>query len=133
MANPKLNFAHICDYASFGDGKLNIFGIFKSINTKKLPAVHPQLSIVTNILIDKGVEYEEIIKLVRKEDNEEVNPEKQLKFNFSIPFDGNEKTAEISFVGQLNGISFEKAGQYVFNIFLNNILIGEISFEVKVI
>ena len=64
MANVKLNFAHICDYASFGDGKLNILGIFKSINTKKLPAIHPQLAIVTNISIDKGVEYEEIIKLI---------------------------------------------------------------------
>lgn len=133
MANPKLNFVHICDYASFGDGKLNILGIFKSINTRKLPAIHPQLSIVTNISVEKGVEYEEVIKLIRKEDNKEINSDKQLKFNFSAPLDGDEKVVEIAFVGQLNGISFEEAGKYVFNIFLNGVLIGEIPFEVKII
>jgi hypothetical protein len=55
MANPKLNFAHICDYAFFGEaGKVNIIGIFKNITVLKLPAVHPQMFIVTNITVDKG-------------------------------------------------------------------------------
>jgi hypothetical protein len=46
----KLNFLHICENAFFSeDKKLNIIGIFNTINTSAFPATHPKFSIAINI------------------------------------------------------------------------------------
>jgi len=62
MENVKLNFAHICDYASFSEGgKLNISGIFKNVNSAEFPITLSQMFIVVNILVDTAGTYEETI------------------------------------------------------------------------
>lgn len=50
-----IEFSLFCDYASLSvDGKLNLVGIFERIMTEKVPAVHPQMFVVSKILIPKG-------------------------------------------------------------------------------
>lgn len=131
MENVKLNFVHVCDYAFFGEAdKVNILGIFKKINVIKLPAIHPQMYIVTNITVDKGKEYKGIIKLVGEEDEVEVI--KPLQFSISSPTAGSGKNkAELAFIGQINNVKFENEGKYLFRIYVNETLIDEVSLEVK--
>lgn len=130
MAEPKLNFAHLCDYAFFSDmGKLNIMGIFKSINAQKFPAVHPQMFVVTNISIEKGKSYEGKIKLKKKSDGKQIG--EPIIINFSLPFSGGDLKAEISFIGQVNGVSFDEAGEYFFEIYVGETLIGELPFQLN--
>ena len=50
-----IEFALFCDYASLSmDGKLNLVGIFERILSEKTPATHPQMYVVSKILIPNG-------------------------------------------------------------------------------
>jgi hypothetical protein len=52
--NP-IEFAMFCDHASLTmDGKLNLMGIFERIMSEQMPAMHPQMFVVSKILIPKG-------------------------------------------------------------------------------
>lgn len=127
----KLNFSFICDYASFSEnGKLNLLGIFKSITGTTLPITHPQLFIVTNILVEEIGSYKEVVKLVRVDDGQDVI--KPMEFDFSAN-KLDDQGIEFGVIGQINNIVFEKSGKYVFKIFLNQDLMGEIPLEVNII
>jgi len=50
-----VEFSMICDYASVSmDGKLSLNGIFERFVFKELPAVHPQVFVVSKVLIPQG-------------------------------------------------------------------------------
>lgn len=50
-----IEYALFCDYASLSvDGKLNLVGIFDHIFINDLPALHPQMFVVSKMLIPKG-------------------------------------------------------------------------------
>jgi len=127
---PKINFIHVCDYASPGEvGKLNVLGIFESIFPNTVPYIHPQLYIVTNVSIKKTGNYKQIIKIVRDEDNLEII--KPLEFNVlseQLPTSGSE--AKVGFIGQMNSINFEKFGTYVVQVFIDTLKIGEVKINV---
>lgn len=50
-----IEYALFCDYASMSiDGKLNLVGIFERIMSEQTPATHPQMFVVSKILIPQG-------------------------------------------------------------------------------
>ena len=50
-----IEYALFCDHASLSiDGKLNLVGIFERVLTAKIPAMHPQMFVVSKMLIPKG-------------------------------------------------------------------------------
>ena len=50
-----IEYALFCDYASLSmDGKLNMNGIFDRIMTEQVPAVHPQMFVVSKLFLPKG-------------------------------------------------------------------------------
>lgn len=50
-----IEYAIFCDYASLSmDGKLNLCGIFDRIMTEQVPAVHPQMFVVSKLFLPKG-------------------------------------------------------------------------------
>jgi hypothetical protein len=50
-----IEFALFCDYASVSiDGKLNLNGVFERIMTEKVPAVHPQMFVISKMILPKG-------------------------------------------------------------------------------
>lgn len=120
--NIKQNFAFLCDLAFFGEGgKLNIIGIFKNINGRRLPLQHPQMFVVSSISIKGSGNYEEIIKIIRIRDNVEIiDP---LKFNFAIK---GEDEAEFGVLGKLTNIKFDEEGLYEVQIFINSELIKKL-------
>jgi len=128
--NIKLNFLHICDYASFGErGKLNILGIFKNINILKIPTVYPQLFIVTSIIVANSGSFKEVIKIVDDENIDILNP--PLQFNLNSPPTRKEKQAKIGVVAQVNNLRLSKKGKYKVQIYVNNKLIGETTLMVS--
>ena len=50
-----VEFSIFCDYASMSvDGKINLNGVFDRIAYQKLPVIHPQMFIVSKLLLPKG-------------------------------------------------------------------------------
>ena len=127
--NIKLNFLHVCDYASLDrDGKLNILGIFKNISVAKIPSVHPQLFIVTNITVFKHGSFKEIIRIVDDKDNEIIMP---LKFNLIFPSSKKKKQAELGVIARVNNLRLSKTGNYKVQVYIDKRLIGETSITVS--
>ena len=126
MENVKLNFAHICDYASISEGgKLNVSGIFKSINVVKFPAIHLQMFIVVNIIVDTAGTYKETIKFIKESDGIEII--KPLEFNLVT----NKGNSELGVFGQISNVKFNEEGIYKFKIYVNDNLIKEIPLVVN--
>lgn len=130
METAKLNFVHLCDYASPGEGgKLNVLGIFENIFSHTNNFIHPQLYIVTNVSIKKSGNLKQIIKIVRERDSAEII--KSLEFNISIQSIPDSKEAKIGFIGQFNSIKFEEFGNYVVQIFIDSEKLGEVKLSVS--
>lgn len=50
-----VEYALFCDYASVSmDGKINLNGIFERILSEKTPATHPQMFVVSRLILPKG-------------------------------------------------------------------------------
>ena len=124
----KLNFLHVCDYASLSGGKLNILGIFESISPKDVPYIHPQMYVVTNVSIKKSGSYKQFIKVIRDGDGQEII--KPFEFGMSISELKTLGEAKIGVVAQLNNTKFEVFGSYIIQIFVDLEKIGEIKINI---
>lgn len=120
---PKVNFIHICDFASFGEGgKLNIMGIFENISPNVVPYMHPQLFVVANISILKSGKFTQIIKIVSDDEKTEIA---KLEFPSDVKIPADKKTAKIGILTQFNSVNFEKYGKYKIQILIDDELIKE--------
>jgi len=132
MENVKLNFAHVCDYAFNGEGgKPCIIGIFKNITVQNSEQPHPQMFIITNITIETGKEYKQIIKLVKddKPNEDIINP---IILPFTIGKESGQNEVEFGFIGQINNTKFKESGKYLFKIYINDTFLKEIPIVVTV-
>lgn len=120
----KLNFLHVCDYASIGDGgKLNILGTFENIFSGNTPVTHPQLYIVSNVSIKKSGNYKQFVKIIRDRDNQEII--RPLEFALSINQLPPTGEAKFGVIGQINNIKFEEFGEYSVQVFIDEEKVGE--------
>ena len=120
----KLNFIHVCDYASLGEGgKLNVLGIFENIFSKNVPVTHPQLYIVVNVSVKKAGNYKLHIRIVRDKDSKEII--QQLEFPISINLPSLSGEAKVGVIGQINGIKFEEFGGYTAQVLIDANKVGE--------
>ena len=119
----KLNFLHICDYASFGEaGKLNILGIFENINSLKFPYQHPQFFVAANISIVEPGEHECVLR-VNDPDKVEIGKFSLPKIKININKD--QQNANIGIIGQFNGVNFSKPGDYNVQVLIDGEVVGE--------
>ncbi len=127
--NAKLNFLHVCDYASLSEGgKLNVLGTFESMSSKETPYVHPQFYVVTNVSVKKFGNYKQFIKLTRDRDNQEII--KPFEFGMSVSEPKGTGQAKIGIIAQLNNIKFEEFGAYSIQIYIDSEKIGETKINV---
>lgn len=114
---PKLNFIHICDYASMSQGnKVNILGIFKNISGMTFPITHPQLFVVSNFSVNEPGEYKQVLKLVDDIDKDVIPP---LEFPSNVSSLGKNKAADVGMIASLVGLKFPKPGTYDFVLKVN--------------
>lgn len=122
--DPVIHFAHLCDTAFFSrEGKLNIIGMFKIIGVRKLPSLHPKLSIALSCALHEPSKMK--IQILKKETGETIA---KLEADLNHK---DEKTKEVVFVSDFNNVKFEEEGLYHTEIWMNHQLVETIPFEVR--
>jgi len=125
----QINFIHICNYAFLSqDGKLNVIGIFKQINARKFPYIHPKISVVTNITINEDIKLK--IQILKKEAMEIVS---KIEANLNAPKEAKGKKVEVGFISDFNMVKFESVGDYLLEVWVNDTLEKTISFRLNLI
>ncbi|MDX6770803.1 MAG: hypothetical protein SF051_14805 [Elusimicrobiota bacterium] len=115
----------LADYANVSrEGKLNVLGIFTTIHARNFPAIHPQLQIVI------------MWEASRTESGRKKKLEIQLRDQdggkmfavggeFVIPEGVPGKRIQGNNIVVLNGVKFEKPGDYTFHVLINDEEKGE--------
>lgn len=113
----KLNFLHVCDYASIDQaGKLNILGIFENIYSLIFPYVHSQFFVVAGISVFKTGKYECVIK-INDPDNIEVS--KFVLQNIEKKITKEQPNSTFGVVAQFNATKFNKSGKYTIEVLMD--------------
>lgn len=124
----KLNFLHICDFASTSDGKLNALGIFKNISTSlAAPVIHPMMVIVANFSVADKKEYSQNIKVIRKSDNTTIS---QQSLKMLPQTKGEDGRYEIGSISDFVGLTFNELGAYKIVAEINGTEVGSTDFWV---
>ncbi|NQV00451.1 MAG: hypothetical protein HQ538_06955 [Parcubacteria group bacterium] len=122
----KLNFAHICEYASIlRNGNPIISGIFSEIIARSLPYTHPGMFFVLEFSVDdKNSHSLEII--VKSPTGEKIAP----SFKQSIE-SLRDKKAKTGVVLELRNLKINKEGKYNIETIIDNKTLGTSSFIVS--
>lgn len=116
----QVTLALLADYANVSrEGKLNILGIFDRINAQSVPAVHPQMQLVMTLEADRGdadKEHRVEIELIDADGTKLFSIGGNLKFGAPPPGEH----VRINHIIQLNGLRFDRFGNYEFKILINN-------------
>ncbi len=115
MISTKVNFVHLCEYASLSDGKLNVLGVFEGLTSPGFPIIFPQLYVVTNLTFLETSE-EEVTQEIQI-----LSPNGDVVSKYPVSFPVMESNKRIGTIGQLNNVSFKEAGQYKLKVFIDGI------------
>jgi len=108
----------LCDFAQDNGGKLTIVGTFDSIGTTKIPATHPSCCIATRLRFSEKETGDHTFKLrlINTERKELIPP---IEGNINVRTPPNGQYGVINIVGNLNNLTFEKAGRYSFELYVD--------------
>jgi len=120
----------LCDAAADYQGRLSILGIFDTIFAANLPAVHPQCSVALRIQFSKVEEgkHNLTLHIVDYDGNMIIPP---LSGEFGIELAENDQHGMINLVLNLQGLSFNRYGEYAINLAIDSHELGSLSFWVK--
>jgi hypothetical protein len=121
--------ALLCDYAADYGGKLSVMGSFDTIMTSRFPATHSHCSIALRVLFtdaDAG-EHRLEIKLIDSDGRNllpAIGPKFQVKLAEDVFFVSN------NFVINLQGLKFDKPGQYSIDIAFDGEIVSRVPLQV---
>ncbi len=115
----KTNFLFVCDSVK-NDSKLNVEGIFDSVNSTNFPAIHPEMAIVVNIEVPAEEQNKSYVEAFRILLDGKVVVEDSATFN---PL-----KARHQFFHRIQGLLLEKPGRYDVEISVGGKKIGETYF-----
>jgi len=120
----------LCDAAADYQGRLSILGIFDTIYATTLPAVHLQCTVAVRIRFQKIEEGKHTLTLhVVDTDGKTVIP--PLNGEFTIQLVGNDRQGAINLVLNLQGLLFNRYGEYAVNLAVDNHHLGNVPFWIK--
>lgn len=120
----KLDFLLVCDQAFFSepDKKLNIIGVFDTVNVPGLPAALPKMSVVAKFYMDRG-NYNETMA-IRK------NGSEIIKISNSID---KKESGKHQIIHNLLNTIFKEAGEHIIEMSIDDNIIASTALDVKVI
>jgi len=120
----------LCDAATDQQGKLNVLGAFDNIWARKIPAIHPACAVAVRIRFEKVEEGNHPIRIhVIDEDGKPIGP--KLEGNVNVRFVDDVDSTVTNMVLNIQGLKFEKYGQYRIDIAIDNQIKGSLPFHVK--
>ena len=126
-----VTLAVLADYANITrEGKLNVMGLFTSMNTASFPYVHPQMQLVLELEAgaaewDKRMEIE--IKLL----DEDAKQVFAVQGALQVPRGDGGRRVRMGTVLTINNIRFEKPGDYLFAVLVGGDTKKEIPLQVN--
>jgi len=127
----QVKLALLADYANVtAEGKLNILGIFDRITVPSLPIVHPQMHLILRLEAHpaEGSRSHNVEIRLHDPDGETVFEVK----GEMVPHGGPGSTSATNQILTLNNLQLNKAGGYMFVVFVNNDLKSEIPLGVEI-
>lgn len=122
----KLLYTLLCDAAFLSiDRKVNIIGVFETINAQKFPVTHPKFVIVGSIAPSKK-NFKMSLNIVEKSSGESVIRDVHER-EVSLP---EEKNQNFNFIVEVINTNFPKAGEYNVEIKIDSKVIGAIPLRV---
>src|SRR4030067_3822682 len=117
----KLLYTLLCDYAFLSvDRKVNIIGVFETINAQKFPVTHPKFVIVGSVAPSKK-DFKMSINIEEKSTSESVIKDVHER-EVSLP---EEQNQNFNFIVEVINTNFVKAGEYNVEIKIDGKVIGE--------
>lgn len=108
----------LCDAATDTGGKLNLLGAFDRINARQFPLVHPHCAIALRVRFDSIEEGNHRVKIsLIDADGNSVIP--GIDGNIGIKFPDEVQSVCANMVLNMNGVKFEKPGQYSIELALD--------------
>ena len=123
----KLLYGLLCDHAFLSvDKKVNIIGVFETINAHKFPITHPKFVIVSSIAPTKS-KFKMKLNIAGKDtENPILGDIKEREVNLPET----EKKQNFNFIVEVINANFSKAGEYKVEILIDDKVMGEIPFKV---
>ena len=120
----------LCDAAADYQGRLSILGIFDTIFAASLPATHPQCSVALRIRFSKVEEGKHSLTLhIVDYDGKMIIP--PLNGEFGIQLTGNDQHGTVNLVLNLQGLTFNRLGEYAVNLAIDSHELDTLPFLVK--
>ena len=118
----KLLYTLLCDYAFLSiDRKVNIIGVFETINAQKFPVTHPKFVIVGSVAPSKK-NFKMSLNIVEKETGTSILGDiHERDVNLPAGHDQN-----FNFIVEVINTNFTEPGLYVVEIKIDGKVIGEI-------
>lgn len=120
----------MADYANIAEGdKINVMGIFRSIEARSFPARHPQMSLVVKLEGELGEEGQdrEVSIILREDDGKEIL---RSTGTVKVPDSKSGLRPEINLIMNYRDIVFPKPGLYQFVLMADKDYKGDCSLEV---
>jgi len=114
----KIELLTICDSAVDYGGKLCVLGMFEGIAAPSVPVVHQHLTVLARIRFDPTeVGTHKVCVSITDEDGKPlVQPPVQ---DIPVQFYGEMKSMILNLIFSLNGLRFQKFGEYAVNLVVN--------------
>jgi hypothetical protein len=122
----KLLYTLLCDYAFLSiDRKVNIIGVFETINAQKFPVTHPKFVIVGSIAPSKK-NFKMSLNIIEKESGTSILGDIHER-DVNLPA---EHEQNFNFIVEVINTNFTKPGLYNVEIKIDGKVIGEASLRV---
>jgi hypothetical protein len=127
----EVTLALLADYANVTkEGKLNVMGIFTTINAPVLPCVHPQMQLVLELeagAAERDMQKDIEVKLLDADANQIFS----VKGNIKVPRGEAGRRAHIHSIMGFGNMKFNAEGDYVFAILIGGETKKEIPLRVN--
>lgn len=121
----------VADYANItGDGKLNVMGIFNSINSFNFPARHSSMYLIAKLspeISEYGQRRSFTILLMDADGSHILD----LSGEFDVPRGQNGKKPEVNIMFELKDVVFTKPGRYLFVLLIDKDQKDEVTLHVN--